>query len=165
MDPLIKERHRKLEEIKQLEINPYPYEFDKKNSAKEIVEKNSKLKKETHTKQQVSFAERLVLLRKMGKASFAHLLDETGKIQLYIKQDTVGINQYKLWKLLDLGDIIGINGTVFATKTGEVTVYVSDTPQFKVDDEIYGSFKQEKIEVPTAAALMMLCKGVAKIVE
>jgi DNA primase small subunit len=52
-----------------------------------------------------------------------------------------------------------------AFKTGEVTVHVSEAPQFRVEDEIYGPFERQKIELPTAAALMLLCKGVAKVVK
>jgi len=50
-----------------------------------------------------------------------------------------------------------------AFKTGNVTVYVADSPQFRVEDEIYGPFKNQKVELPTAAALLLLCKGVAKV--
>ena len=52
-----------------------------------------------------------------------------------------------------------------AFRTGEVTVYVSEVPQFRVEDDFYGPFKKQKIELPTAAALMLLCKGVAKVVN
>jgi lysyl-tRNA synthetase class 2 len=126
MDPLIQERHRKLNDIKEMGINPYPYEFDVKNSAKELLEKNKGLNPETKTKKKAVVAGRIVLLRRMGKASFAHLQDSTGKIQLYIKQDNVGVDSYKLWKLMDLGDIIGVEGNIFATKTGEVTIEVKE---------------------------------------
>ena len=122
MDPLIAERKKKLDEIRAMGINPYPYSFEKKDDAAEILKKNKGLKAESHTKQEVSIAGRIVLLRMMGKASFAHVLDETGKIQIYVKQDNVGEKNYKLWKKLDLGDLIGVEGTIFATKTGEVTI-------------------------------------------
>lgn len=120
------ERHNKLEQIRALGINPYPYEFNVKNNAVDILKKHEKLEKETHTKDSVSVAGRIILLRRMGKASFGHLIDSTGKIQFYIKQDTVGEEIYKLWKLLDLGDIVGIEGTIFGTKTGEVTIEVKN---------------------------------------
>jgi lysyl-tRNA synthetase class 2 len=62
-------------------------------------------------------------IRKMGKATFCHIKDDTGKIQIYIKKDDVGENAYTVFKLLDIGDIIGVNGFVFRTKTGEVSVH------------------------------------------
>ena len=122
---LIQERLRKLEEIKKLGINPYPYSFDAKDNAAELQEKYAKLKEEEKTKDKAVVAGRLVALRRMGKASFAALQDMTGKVQLYFRQDDVGEKLYKLLKLSDVGDIIGVEGIVFKTKTGEVTIYVN----------------------------------------
>jgi len=121
---LIKERIRKLGEIKKLGINPYPYSYDVKDCVIDIKKKFSKLKKEEKTKTKVSIAGRIMAIRKMGKAAFANLQDASGKIQFYIRKDDVGDKQYKLFKLLDIGDIVGINGVVFKTKTGELSIYV-----------------------------------------
>ncbi|MBR9691752.1 lysine--tRNA ligase [Candidatus Woesearchaeota archaeon] len=121
---LINERLRKLEEIKQLGINPYPYSFDVKNTAKELKEKYAKLKEEEQTKDTAVVAGRIMALRRMGKASFVSLQDMTERIQLYFKQDDVGEKLYKLLKLSDIGDIIGVEGDIFKTRTGEVTIYV-----------------------------------------
>lgn len=113
---VIEDRYKKLDEIRNLGINPYPYQFDRKNTADEILKNPEKFKK-------IVVAGRIVSLRPMGKAAFAHILDHTGKIQFYIKEDDVGADSYKLFKLLDLGDIIGIEGEIFTTKTGETTVH------------------------------------------
>ena len=123
-EELIKERIRKLEEIKKLGIKPYAYAYDVKDCVEDLNQKFSKLKKEEKTKIKVSIAGRLMAVRSMGKAAFANLQDSSGKIQFYIRKDDVGDKQYKLFKLLDLGDIIGIKGIVFKTKTGELSVYV-----------------------------------------
>jgi lysyl-tRNA synthetase class 2 len=123
-EELIKERIRKLEEIRKMGINPYAYRYDVKDYAEEIKQKFSKLEKEEKTKHKVSIAGRIIAVREMGKAAFANLQDSTGKIQFYLKKDDVGEKQYKLFRLLDIGDIIGIQGTVFKTKTGELSVYV-----------------------------------------
>lgn len=64
--------------------------------------------------------------RTMGKASFAHIQDLSGKIQIYVRQDSVPEVQYAAFNVLDLGDIIGVTGTVFKTKTGETTIKVSE---------------------------------------
>ena len=72
----------------------------------------------------VTVAGRLVTIRDMGKSQFVKILDQQGKIQLYVKKDVVGDDAYAAFKKLDLGDIIGASGTLFVTKTGEVTVRV-----------------------------------------
>ncbi|MBO4472887.1 MAG: lysine--tRNA ligase [Clostridia bacterium] len=72
---------------------------------------------------EVSIAGRLVSRRIMGKASFAHLLDGEGKIQIYVRRDDIGENEYMAFKQLDIGDIIGVKGKVFRTQTGEISVH------------------------------------------
>ncbi len=74
----------------------------------------------------VSVAGRIVAKRRMGKAGFAHLQDDTGKIQFYIKRDEVGEPNYELYKGCDLGDIAGVRGTLFRTRTGELSVHVTE---------------------------------------
>lgn len=123
---LINERLKKLEEMRGLGINPYPYSYDQKDHAADILKRYAKLKEEEQTKDNVKVAGRIMQLRRMGKASFAHLQDQSGKIQLYFRLDDVGEDNYKILKLSDLGDIIGVEGTVFKTKTGEITIYVKD---------------------------------------
>lgn len=122
-DNLITQRLKKLEEIRKLKIDPYPYSYNKTHNAEEILNKFSEIKKEEKTNVKVSMAGRLMTIRKMGKASFADLQDSTAKIQLYIREDEVGNNQYELFNNLDLGDIIGIEGTVFRTKMGEISIW------------------------------------------
>ncbi len=70
----------------------------------------------------MSIAGRIMQKREMGKAGFAHLQDITGKIQIYVRADAVGETKYRAYNLLDIGDLIGIRGTVFKTKTGELSV-------------------------------------------
>jgi len=125
-DHLMQERLRKLNEIKQVGVNPYAYRFDQTNKAQELQTAFKKLKKEEKTKKKVSVAGRIMMLRRMGKATFVDLQDGTGRIQLYFKEDDLGRSKYKFLKKFDIGDIIGVKGTVFKTKLGEVTVYVKD---------------------------------------
>ncbi len=122
-EQLIKERIKKLNELIKLKINPYPYKFDVKNFSTEILGKYKKLKKNQKSNNKVSLAGRIITLRSMGKIAFGHLQDYKGKIQFYLSQANLG-NNYKITKLLDLGDIIGINGNVFRTKAGEITILV-----------------------------------------
>ncbi|MBI4155587.1 lysine--tRNA ligase [Candidatus Woesearchaeota archaeon] len=121
-EELIKQRLKKLEELRKLNINPYAHFFGKKNNSNEILEEFKSLKNDERTKQIVSIAGRVIALREMGKASFGHIQDAKGKIQFYIREDEVGERAYKIFKLTDIGDFVGIKGYVFKTKTGEVTI-------------------------------------------
>ena len=121
---LIKVRLQKLDNLRNKGINPYAYSFNQKNYAAEILEKNKKLKKEGKSKERVSAAGRIMTLRKMGKAGFAHLQDSSGKIQIYVREDEVGKEVYKIFEKSDLGDIIGVEGSVFRTKMGEISILV-----------------------------------------
>ncbi|MBW2967346.1 lysine--tRNA ligase [Candidatus Woesearchaeota archaeon] len=120
---LIKERIDKLKALREAGIDPYPYSFDKTHHAKEITERYSDLKPEDKTNDKVAVAGRIMQLRRMGKATFMHIQDETGRLQLYLRADDVGKDEYNLLKKYDLGDFIGAKGYIFATKTGEVSVY------------------------------------------
>src|SRR5579884_572731 len=72
----------------------------------------------------VRVAGRIMRIRLMGKAAFAHVQDRSGQIQLYFKLDTIGADRFDYFKLLDIGDTVGVEGTVFKTRTGEVSVAV-----------------------------------------
>ena len=124
-EQLIQERIKKLDEIRKLGINPYPYKFEAKNFSNEILEKYKKLKNEGKTKDKVSLAGRIMTLRPMGKIAFGHLQDNKGKVQFFINEKELGKKEFELFNLLDLGDIIGINGTIFRTKAGEITIFAN----------------------------------------
>ena len=127
---LIKRRLEELEEIKKLGINPYPHRYDVSESSTEIInnfkDPESDEEKEKRKEILVSVAGRIVAIRKMGKATFCHIKDDKGRIQLYIRKDDVGDTAYAILKLLDLGDIIGAKGFVFRTKTGEVSIHTTE---------------------------------------
>ena len=112
-------RRGKLEELMASGSNPYEItRFDVTSRSADIVSNFEKLENQT-----VSIAGRMTGRRVMGKASFAHLLDGQGTIQIYVKRDDVGEEAYAAFKSDDLGDILGITGVVFKTKTGEVSVH------------------------------------------
>ena len=115
---------QKLQELKEAGINPYPYTYNQSHHAKEVNETYSSLQKGEHTDVTVSVAGRVMLKRVMGKAAFFHLQDQTGRIQIYLSTDLLGPLYDVLTKKLDLGDIIGVEGHIFKTKMGEVTVEV-----------------------------------------
>jgi len=120
LDELKKVRFTKMEEIRKMEFEPYPYEFDRTHNSKEIVNRFAKLEDQI-----VSVCGRIMSLRRMGKASFFHIADMSGRIQIYIKQDGVGENVYGMFRKLDIGDFVGVTGKVGKTKMGEVSVFAS----------------------------------------
>lgn len=122
---LIDERKRKREELLRLGMNPYPYNYKPTHKAKEVLEKYKGLEAEKKTADVVKAAGRIVGLRRMGKATFIHILDETGRLQAYLKYDELP-KTYDHLKLADLGDWIGIKGTVFKTRSGEVSIWANE---------------------------------------
>ena len=121
---LIAERIRKLNDIKDKGINPYPYKFYQKNHSQEIKEKYAKLNPEEKTEEYVSIAGRVLGLRRLGKVTFMHIQDNDGRIQVFFSEND--FPNYDTLKLYDMGDYIGIKGIVFKTKAGEVTVYAQE---------------------------------------
>ena len=120
---LITERKKKLETIK-LTDKAYPNTFRKKDYAYKIIDEYKDIPKENLSEKNisVSIAGRLLTIRNMGNSSFANLHDESGNIQIYLQKKQVGEENYSLFNNLDLGDIVGIEGVLFMTKTGELTV-------------------------------------------
>ncbi|GAB5602505.1 lysine--tRNA ligase [Thermus sp. FJN-A] len=130
MNEQTRQRLLNLEALVEAGFAPYPYRYPKTHSAAQVLAARVGAPPETEWPEEVALAGRLVALRRMGKVTFAHLLDETGKIQLYFQKDLTP--RYELLKKLDVGDILGVKGTPFTTKTGEVTVKVlSWTPLVK----------------------------------
>lgn len=123
---LIQDRINKVNELRELGVNPYPYNYEVKNKAKDLKSKYSDIKPETHTGDEVQIAGRIILARKMGKASFATIQDDTAKIQVFVKKDLVGDEKYAVFKKSDIGDFFGFKGEIIATRTGELSVLVSD---------------------------------------
>jgi len=127
INALIEQRIKKLEELRQSGIEPFGGPFYAEDHASEILNKWDTASKEALEADPVfcSLAGRIISLRDFGKAAFAHIQDTTGKIQIYFKKDILG-EKYILIKKLDLGDIIGLSGKLFRTKTNELTIEVTD---------------------------------------
>jgi lysyl-tRNA synthetase class 2 len=121
LNQLILQRREKLSKINQLGINPYPYTFHRTHNSGEILADFDNLNEKT-----VSVAGRIMSNRLMGKAAFFHIQDMQGKIQIYLKQNEVGEESFELYKYLDIGDIVGISGQVFKTRTEEISIYAQD---------------------------------------
>ena len=117
-------RRDKLVKYEEKHIDPYGHAYKVSHHIDEIrkicAKKNQKCLEKLNLN--VSVAGRIKFLRKMGKASFLNIQDKTGKIQVYMGIDVVGKKNYELFKLADIGDIIGVKGRVMLTNTGELTI-------------------------------------------
>ncbi|OPX35632.1 lysine--tRNA ligase [candidate division KSB1 bacterium 4484_188] len=118
LNQLSLQRREKLVKLREMGINPYPYKFDRTHVSSDIIENFDRL-----NEQEVSVAGRIMSNRRMGKAAFFHIQDFHGRIQIYLKKDVVGEQKFEMYKLLDIGDTVGISGQVFKTRTGEVSIY------------------------------------------
>jgi lysyl-tRNA synthetase class 2 len=120
-------RLEKLKKLEELGIEVYPYSFEKSHNFKELIiqfKDNSNQELEA-AGILVKIAGRVVAVRKMGKSAFLHLFDGEAKLQVYIRKDMVSERDFQVFKLLDIGDIIGAEGKLFRTKTNELTVLIS----------------------------------------
>ncbi len=118
LNTLMARRREELNLLRSGGINPYPYAFDRSDFSKDILDAFT----DGSPQKDVAVAGRIMAIRRMGKASFCHIQDSKGKIQVYLKKDDIGAS-YDAFKLLDIGDIIGVTGFVFRTKTGEVSIH------------------------------------------
>ncbi|HTO94736.1 MAG TPA: OB-fold nucleic acid binding domain-containing protein, partial [Bacteroidota bacterium] len=111
-------RRQELDELRTRGIDPYPHTFERTALSADIVAAF----RDGAPEFPVTVAGRIMSLRRMGKASFFHLEDSRGRIQVYLRQNDLG-EVYDAFRLMDLGDIVGVEGFVFRTKTGEVSVH------------------------------------------
>ncbi|MHA2858294.1 lysine--tRNA ligase [Paenibacillus lautus] len=128
LSELLQIRRNKLDELRKLGIDPFGGKYEREHHAGDILKQYDELSKEEMEEKQVevNLAGRIMAKRGMGKASFAHIQDLSGRIQIYVRQDSVAEAQYEAFSILDLGDIIGVKGVLFKTKTGETTVKVKE---------------------------------------
>jgi len=155
LNSLMRRRLEELDELKAKGINTFAYSFDVTSDSKDIIENYV-----DESKREVKIAGRIVTIRRMGKASFAHIQDRAGKIQIYLRRDDIP-EQYENFKLFDIGDIVGVEGYVFRTRTGEVSVHATSVqlltksirpipvPKEMIDEEgnkvIYDQFSDKEL--------------------
>lgn len=119
---LVRVRRNKLEELQSAGKNPFEImKYDTTHHSMEIKDHFEELEGK-----EVSVAGRMMFKRVMGKASFCNIQDLEGRIQAYVARDEIGVEEYKDFKKMDIGDIIGIKGTVFVTKTGEKSIHAKE---------------------------------------
>jgi lysyl-tRNA synthetase class 2 len=123
-DELLKQRLARTREIELLGYRPYGRRFEFSHTIPEILAANgAKTAEELSPEMRVRIAGRIMTLRHMGKAGFAHLQQNGERLQIYVKKDAVGERDFQLFKLVDIGDIIGVEGYLFRTRTGELSVH------------------------------------------
>lgn len=121
-DNLKEQRKKKLAEIKQKNIEHYPYTFAKSHTIKQVLNQENEY---IETSEKLALAGRLVAIRAQGKASFANLWEEHYRLQLYISEK-ISQDSYELLKKLDIGDYIGVSGELFKTRMGQTTLRVQN---------------------------------------
>lgn len=133
----IQQRKRHLAEIAEMGHAVYPHRFDRTHTLTEVVEKYrdragrrdeaelERINIELKSAGEVAVAGRIMTMRLMGKAAFAHLSDGLNLLQVYVRKNDVGDDAWNLYQKLDLGDWIGVRGYIFVTKTGELSIHVS----------------------------------------
>lgn len=121
LNELLLVRRKKLDELKEKGIDPFGTKFDRTHRAQEIMDGFADLENT-----QVTIAGRIMAKRNMGKATFVHIQDVSGKIQVYVRVNEVGEEQYELFTHFDIGDIIGVTGKVFKTQRGETSVWANE---------------------------------------
>ena len=122
VNQLLQVRYDKLHELQENGKNPFLItRYDVTNHSTDIVERFDELENTV-----VSIAGRMLFKRVMGKASFCNIQDLKGRIQIYVARDAVGGEAYADFKKYDVGDILGVKGQVFKTKTGEISIHASE---------------------------------------
>lgn len=121
-------RREKMNTMRENGLDPFGKRFDRTHLTKELVEQYGELENEVLEEKNISvtIAGRIMTKRGKGKAGFAHIQDLSGQIQVYVRKDVVGDEQYEIFNSADLGDIVGIEGTLFRTKMGEFSIKVTN---------------------------------------
>ncbi len=121
----VQQRLQKLERLRERGVDPFPARSDVTHTAAQAIAAFDKAEAENAESPEVAVAGRIRAIRVMGKSAFAHIEDSSGRIQVYLKKDEIGEESYANFKQdLDVGDFIGVRGTLFRTRTGEVTIRV-----------------------------------------
>jgi hypothetical protein len=117
INELKKVRLEKLQELRDMGIDPFGGKYERSAMAQQIIDDFNALEGKS-----VKIAGRIMSKRRHGKAGFANLQDLSGRVQLYFRKDDLGEEQYELFKKMDIGDILGIEGEVFRTQKGEISI-------------------------------------------
>ncbi len=128
LNDLLAVRREKLSQLQEKGNDPFGGRFERSHTAKSMNEAFGEETKEAldEVTHEITFAGRIMTKRGKGKAGFAHVQDLTGQVQIYVRQDAVGEEQYQLFNTIDIGDIVGVTGVAFKTKVGELSIKVTE---------------------------------------
>lgn len=123
----LKVRREKLHTLREKGLDPFGKRFERTGYTAQLVREYGEISKEDLEEREISvtLAGRIMTKRGKGKAGFAHIKDIEGQIQIYVRKDAVGDEQYELFNTADLGDIVGVTGVMFKTKVGELSIKVT----------------------------------------
>ncbi|MED4136292.1 lysine--tRNA ligase [Priestia megaterium] len=121
-------RREKMSNLRDQGIDPFGQRFERTHISQQLISEYDELTKEQLEENEVpvSLAGRIMTKRGKGKAGFAHVQDLTGQIQLYVRKDAIGEEQYEIFSSVDIGDLVGVEGVLFKTKVGELSIKVKD---------------------------------------
>ena len=125
---VLRQRKQKAEELRQAGVELYPNDFRVQDRLADIKDRYEGTSEEALAQEERIFvcAGRIMSMRSFGRASFMHIRDESGRLQIYVKRDLIGKEEYKVFKKMDIGDFVGVRGTVFRTNTGELSILVQE---------------------------------------
>ena len=173
---LINTRIEKIEKIREMGINPFPYNFEITDYSADIKDNFESYNTNDEQFKTVSAAGRIMSVRLMGKAAFCTISDKKGSIQLYVAQKNIGDTDYDLFKMLDIGDIIGVKGIVKKTKVGEITIYIDSLTLLtknirplpivkEKDGEVYDAFTDKEQRYRNRHVDLIVTHGVKETFE
>ncbi|MCY9020759.1 lysine--tRNA ligase [Priestia megaterium] len=121
-------RREKMSNLRDQGIDPFGQRFERTHTSQQLISEYDELTKEQLEENEVpvSLAGRIMTKRGKGKAGFAHVQDLTGQIQLYVRKDAIGEERYEIFSSVDIGDLVGVEGVLFKTKVGELSIKVKD---------------------------------------
>ena len=125
---VLRQRKQKAEELRQAGVELYPNDFRVQDRLADIKHRYEDKSAEVPEEEERIFvcAGRIMSMRSFGRATFMHIKDESGLLQIYVKRDLIGKEEYRLFKKMDIGDFVGVRGTVFRTNTGELTIMAQE---------------------------------------
>ena len=173
---LISTRIDKISTIRGTGVNPFPYNYDVTDFSKDIKDDFDSYNTDNETFKPVSAAGRIMSVRLMGKAAFCTIKDKKGQIQLYVAQKNIGEKDYELFKLLDIGDIIGVKGIVKKTQVGEITIYIDSLTLLtknirplpivkEKDGEVFDAFADKELRYRNRHVDLIVTHGVKETFE
>ncbi|WP_336993427.1 lysine--tRNA ligase [Bacillus infantis] len=126
LNDLMRVRREKMNSLREKGMDPFGKRFDRSHQSQDLIDEYGEQEKEAIEEQNISvtLAGRIMTKRGKGKAGFAHIQDLKGQIQIYVRQDAVGEESYEIFNSADLGDLVGVTGTLFKTKVGELSIKV-----------------------------------------